>query len=267
MQIVSISENTTLKEGLLPEHGLSLFIKTENSQKILFDTGQSGNFVFNAEKLGLKISGIDFAVISHGHYDHGGGLEFFLKENHKAPVFINQLAFLERYSLKTTGFKFIGLNPHLKDNPRFIKCGDLRKISDEIFLFSNVSGSFPLSEGSKLLFSADKQTLDKFSDEQNLVITENSKTFLFAGCAHCGIINIIEKLFYISGKYPDYVFGGFHLMKSDKKEVEFLAEKLLTYPNTIFYTMHCTGKEQFEIMKKILGARIEYFSCGSIFSR
>lgn len=267
MQIVSISENTTLKEGLLPEHGLSLFIKTENSQKILFDTGQSKNFVFNAEKLGLKINEIDFAVISHGHYDHGGGLDFFLKENHKAPVFINQGAFIERYSLKSTGFKFIGLNPHLKDNPRFIKCGDLRKISDDIFLFSNVKGSFPLSKGCKLLFSADKKTLDKFSDEQNLVITENSKTYLFAGCAHCGIVNIIEKFSCILGTLPDYVFGGFHLMKSDEKEVELLAKKLLTYSNTIFYTMHCTGKEQFEIMKKILGARIEYFSCGSIFSR
>ena len=266
MRIISVLENFAAEKELSSEHGLSLFIETCGAEKILFDTGQSGVFVENAVKLGVDLTQIDFLVISHGHYDHGGGLKRFFEINSGAEVYIRQGAFKSRYSQKPAGMKFIGLDPDLENNTRFVKCDDFQKISGEIFLFSGVNGVFPRPVGNSLLFDKDRETLDNFSDEQNLVITENKKTFLFAGCAHCGIVNIMEKMYSLFGKYPDYVFSGFHLMKSGQDEVEFLAEKLLTYKNTMYYTMHCTGLEQFEVMKKIMGGRIDYFSCGSVFS-
>lgn len=83
MQIFSIVENTS-RQGLAVEHGLSLYVKLSDGIHVLFDMGQGALFSRNARALGLKVSRVDMAVISHGHYDHGGGLSAFLKENNKA---------------------------------------------------------------------------------------------------------------------------------------------------------------------------------------
>jgi 7,8-dihydropterin-6-yl-methyl-4-(beta-D-ribofuranosyl)aminobenzene 5'-phosphate synthase len=83
MKISVLCENTTKKENILSEHGLSLFIETEK-HKILFDMGQSDAFLKNAKTLGIDLSTVDIAILSHGHYDHGGGLRAFLEYNEKA---------------------------------------------------------------------------------------------------------------------------------------------------------------------------------------
>ena len=90
MRIVTLVENTARRQDLTAEHGLSLYIETEN-HKILFDAGQSEAFAENAKKLGVDLTQTDLAVLSHGHYDHGGGLAKFLEANDHAPIFLSPL--------------------------------------------------------------------------------------------------------------------------------------------------------------------------------
>lgn len=127
MRITALTENTS-KNGLLSEHGLSLYIETEN-RKILFDTGQSDLFSKNAETLGIDLSEVDLAVLSHGHYDHGGGLKKFLELNNTAKVYMNKHAFEPHYNGTE---KYIGLDVCLKNNERIVFTDEVYNIEKEI---------------------------------------------------------------------------------------------------------------------------------------
>ena len=96
MKITTLIENTSAR-GLPTEHGLSLFVETAE-HKFLFDMGQTDLFARNAETLGIALSKVDFAVLSHGHYDHGGGLNTFLALNDHAPVYMSRYAFEPHYN-------------------------------------------------------------------------------------------------------------------------------------------------------------------------
>lgn len=107
--------------------------------KILFDVGASELFLKNAEKLGVNITDVDFLVISHGHYDHGGGLKTFFKENTKAKVFLHHLAFEKHYAIRPNDkLDFIGLDDELKQNKQIALTSDQFYISNGIQVFSNV---------------------------------------------------------------------------------------------------------------------------------
>lgn len=267
MKITSIIENTSRK-GLPVEHGLSLYIGKDDGQKILFDMGQSALFATNAKSLKLSIADVDVAIVSHGHYDHGGGLKTFLTENGKAKIFIHQEAFLSHYSLRETGLRYIGLDPTLRSNGRLVFCGDKTCIDKGMMLFANVQGHCCNPVGNRLLFGPEETQNDSFRHEQSLILEETGKVVLFAGCAHCGIINILRKAEEVTGKTPTHVFAGMHLVKSGLGETEenafinALAHELQQYRNTQFYTMHCTGEEQYRKLKSLMGNQIEYLSCG-----
>ena len=239
MKITALVEDTS-KNKLKSEHGLSLYIESGQG-KILFDTSQSKLFAENAEKLGIDLSQVDFAVISHGHYDHGGGLEKFLQINKSAPVYISENAFGAFYN----GEKYIGLDKSLKENERLSFISENTHISDgaELFVSTSVSNnnfsSFGLSEEK----GGEKQP-DTFAHEIYLQLESGGKKVLFSGCSHRGIINILNYF------KPDVFIGGFHLLKvEDKKALEEAARKLSAF-DTDFYTCHCTGEQQYNYLKE-----------------
>ena len=263
MKITSVVENTSAI-GMPVEHGLSLYIQLTNGSNILFDMGQRRLFAENAEQLGLDIAYIDMAIVSHGHYDHGGGLRSFLEINNKAKVYIHKDAFQPHYSLKEDGLKYIGMDRDLQDNSRLIECGSITRLDDNMTLFADVNGDCCCPQGNRLLFGPSETQNDTFSHEQNLIIEEKSNTILFAGCAHKGIINIMRKAEKVIGKTPTHVFAGLHLAKTpiDDAFISTLAHELMNYKHCKFYTMHCTGTEQYHQLKEIMGYQIEYLSCG-----
>ena len=213
MIIKVLVENTSVSKSYGCEHGLSIYIETKN-KKILFDVGASDLFYKNAKKHGVKIADIDFLIISHGHYDHGGGLRKFFDKNNTAEVFIHNQAFDNYYVVNQNGrADYIGLDKSIKDNKQIIFTSDRFFIDKGIQIFSNIRQNklFPITNDG-LMAEKNKEIVDDaFLHEQNLIIEEEEKTVLFTGCAHNGIINIIEHFYNIKGRMPDYVIGGFHL--------------------------------------------------------
>lgn len=254
MKITSLLENTTLNNSYKTEHGLSLYIETKN-HKILFDMGQTDLFVENAKTLGINLEDIDIAILSHGHYDHGGGLEKFLKINTKAPVYLSRFAFGDYYNGQE---KYIGLDKKIKNNKRLIFTDDNTVINNNMTLYSCNSferkhnpGSSGLTELSNGIFEP-----DKFLHEQYLLINENDKKILISGCSHKGILNITDWFL------PDVLVGGFHFSKLslDDKLKEYA--EYLDKSDTAFYTCHCTGTIQYDFMKTHM-RNLHYLSCGS----
>ncbi len=251
MRITILAENTAL-DGFGAEHGLSLYIETKK-HKILFDMGQTELFAENAQKLGINLAEVDFAVLSHGHYDHGGGLKKFLETNQKAPVYISKYAFEPHYNGTE---KYIGLDASLKDNARLVFTESKTVIAEGLTVFDcgekpkHDLGSFGLT-----VRRGDEFLPDDFRHEQYLLIEENGKEILISGCSHRGIMNIAERF------APDFLIGGFHFSKlpTDEKLKEY-AEYLDSF-GTEYFTYHCTGIEQYEFMKKHM-KRLSYISSG-----
>ena len=255
MKIVTLVENTSIREDLEAEHGLSLYIEY-NDLRILFDMGQGDKFIANAESLGVDLSKVDIAVISHGHYDHGGGLEAFLKINTKAKIYMSEHAFEEHYNAED---KYIGLDVGLMQNDRIVFIKEKVVLSPDITLYtsSNVKkscniGAFGLKkmEGGKLLE-------DDFCHEIYLEIINSGKSVLFSGCSHGGIIDVMDSF------SPHILIGGFHFFKIEDEEILKKYAKDLSRHDTDYYTCHCTGQVQFEYMKKHVH-RLSYLSSGSV---
>jgi len=269
MIIKVLAENTSSSESLGSEHGLSLYIETEK-HKLLFDTGASGLFAANAEKLGVDLSEADTVVISHGHYDHGGGLKTFLDINKKAAVYVHNKVFGKYFSQKPGNIKaYIGLDETLISSNRFVFCGNNYVLDDELELFSGVTPKRLVPSGNSNLYMkiGEDFLLDSFAHEQNLIINQGGKTLLIAGCAHNGIVNIIDCFAAQKGKFPDYIIGGFHLYSqgrktSEKPETVAKIGEILLGTHSQYYTCHCTGIEAYEHLKSVMGNKIGYLSTG-----
>ena len=269
IRLIGLTENTTERTELRSKHGLSLYIETEK-HKILFDLGPNDLFLKNAEKLGIDVSAVDTAVISHGHVDHCGGLKYFLKNNEKAKIFVRREA-TDKHFVKVLGIPFYaGIDKKLVRGDRFVFTADRFSSDEEITLFSNVRGRFPLpeSDGNLLAEKNGKIVSDDFCHEQNLLISSGEKRILICGCAHAGIVNIVREAKSVAGAYPTAVVGGFHLYEPVKKRYESTeyidsVAAALRETDATFFTCHCTGEKAYERMKNALDGRLKYIRTGS----
>ena len=265
MKITCLMDNVA-REGYECAHGLSLYVEA-CSRRFLFDLGPDDGYIGNAARAGIDLSGCEFAIISHAHDDHGGGLAAFLEKCPCAPVYLRDGGFEPRWSHPAVGVsKPIGLDASLAESGRIVYTGEKYVISPGLTLFAGVHGRELFSGANRVLFGPDNVTPDDFSHEQDLLIEENGKRVLIAGCAHNGIVNILNRCAELCPEPPDAVIGGFHLMipatgETDDDLTDALAERLAQLP-TRFYTCHCTGLKSFERLKERMGEQISYLAAG-----
>lgn len=252
------------------QHGLSLHIEVAG-HKILFDMGADGLFAENALKMGLDLSSVDIAFVSHGHSDHGGGLKAFLQTNEKAKVYLSSRAFEPHFARRSGGeMGSIGLDPNLLEEGRLILVPGNLRIDDLLEIMSEAGGDTFRPSGNSDLFmeKGGKLLEDDFGHEQNLVVREHTKAVLLAGCAHNGIVNILERFKGGYGRFPEYVVGGFHMYNKSagSSESPGFIEAVASYligTGASFYTCHCTGLEAYSQLKSLMGERIGYIGTGS----
>ena len=260
MKIQVLIENTTNTPGIIAEHGLSFYIET-GSHKILFDMGQSAAFAQNAKMMGVDLSQVDIAILSHGHYDHGGGLPEFLSLNEKAMVYVSRYAGEPHFS----GERDIGLAKGLIKGDRFRLVDDTLQIDEQLSLvtFHHRERPFPMDCSGLKMKEKGQLIPEDFRHEQYLLIREKDKNVLISGCSHKGILNIMSWI------QPDVLVGGFHFMKWDPASqqgmrlLENAAQNLLAY-KTRYYTCHCTGQAQYTFLKDRMGEKLSYLSAADV---
>ncbi len=262
MKIAVLMENTQSAPVFACEHGLSLYLET-GAGNILFDTGASPAFAQNAQLLGVDLAGVDFAVLSHGHYDHGGGLGRFLAENAVAPVYLSARAFGQYYNASGA---YIGLDPSLRGHPRLIPAGDALEIGPGLSLLScnGLPKPFPLDSAGLTQLVEGVHRPDAFLHEQYLVLQLGGRRVVVSGCSHKGVLNILSWL------RPDVFIGGFHFMKQPlgpqgNPLMDRAAQVMLSLP-TQYYTGHCTGSAQYAYLKAQMGDRLQPLPAGQVFS-
>ncbi len=268
MRIVNLIENTEGSRGCLFEHGLSFYVET-GEHKLLVDAGATGAFLVNAQRLGVDLGQVDMMILSHGHYDHGGGILDLAAQHPHIRILMQNGADGAYYHKNDKMVKYIGIDPQVMELPQVELVEGDKEIDDGIFLFTGVTGRKLWPSGNRELKEKRGAGFcqDEFLHEQYLVLSEGRKRVLLSGCAHNGILNIIEKYRELYGTDPDVVVSGFHMNKKhgySQEDLETIKEIAaeLKKTDTLFYTGHCTGEIPYQIMKKIMGEQLVYVHSG-----
>lgn len=265
MKCTILSENRANTPQFCAEHGLSYWIET-GPYHILFDFGGSDVFCRNAARLVIRLEEADFAVLSHGHSDHGGGLAAFFAKNERAPVYVQRGVWTGHASVHGGVYHDLTVSLPPNADARIRYAGEREVITPHITLVSGVKQTlFPLSANADMKRLHDgREETDDFSHEQSLVVREGGTSYLFCGCAHCGILNIVARAEALTGTRMDVIFGGLHLSRESEKTVDDLARRLTAYE---VYTGHCTGERAYAQLHKYLGERLHALRAGDVIER
>ena len=252
LQITTLIEDTGDEQGqYLCEHGLSMYIEFDG-KNILFDTGQTGDAVKNAEKIGKSLQGVDTMIISHGHYDHSGGVKKFIgKMEQNIDMFIGKEFFRQKYKQNENGEYYYRGNDfteeELKDyNIKLNKIEeDVTYISDKIIILKNFKkyNDYEIIPSKFVVKENGEYVQDQFPEELALGLITLKGLVIITGCSHAGIINIIK-----TGSerihIPIYeVIGGTHLIGANDERIDQTIIEMKNMGIKKIAVSHCTGDE------------------------
>lgn len=260
MKVSILTDNIVKKRGFLAEHGLSLYIE-HGGINILFDTGQSSVYCHNAVAMGIDLQNTDGIVLSHGHYDHCGGLIHFPKTSKYPAIYAHRQAFYKRYfkiSLNKE-FKDISIPWGLAEHPdiqkSLIYTPKMLNPYPTVHILTEIPSSTDFEDIAKdfFIFQSEHMITDMFFDEQILVIETKAGLVIFLGCSHLGVINCLN---YVRKCFPEQsiyaLFAGMHMEEASPLRVEMTIHYMMEYKIQNVVPMHCTGILSICEMKRFL---------------
>lgn len=275
MKFVVLIENTALEGSCLAaEHGLSLYIEY-HGHRLLLDAGSSGQFADNAAALGIDLNQVEFAVLSHGHYDHADGLRRFFAENQTAKVYARTAAGGSYFSTSAGSPRFIGIHRDIWEGQqaRFVLQDECLPLFAGAWLVPETVYGGPFANPETNLLrkvGQDRFEPDDFSHEQSLVLESARGVVVFNSCSHGGIVNIVQGVKEQLQRPVYAVVGGLHMfsrtaqsgMNCTPEYVRSVANALMEEGVEKVYTGHCTGEAAFSVLKEHLGDRLEALAGG-----
>jgi len=250
-RITVLVENTANRGGLLAEHGLSFWIEL-GSRRILFDTGQSDILIRNAQELGLDLREVDAIVLSHGHYDHVGGLKQVLGMAPAGAVYFHPEALKPKFARNGERIRQIGIEEEVA-RMLLQRQGDRLGFRTDgptvIFPGVTATGRIPRKsefEDTGGPFYADQGCTkpDELLDDQALALETADGLVVILGCAHAGVINTLD---YVRELFPNRpirtVLGGTHLVRASRTRIAHTIEAIRRHDVQRIGPAHCTGAE------------------------
>ena len=276
MLVKVLVDNVAGDSPLRGEWGLSVYIEF-GQKRYLLDTGASRLFASNAAIMGVDLSKVDMAVLSHAHYDHANGMAEFFRINEIAPFYLRKGAGENCYHThKLFGpfayHEYIGIRKkllgHYAHRIRFAE-GDAQ-IDPGVFLIPHKDSVVSPEARADIARSTglsikenDRYRYDSFDHEQSLVFDTPKGLFVMNSCSHAGADNIVKE---IETSFPSKkiyaILGGFHLYRYPDAQVRAFAQRLQELDVQKIYTGHCTGKRAFEILREVLDARVQQMFTG-----
>jgi 7,8-dihydropterin-6-yl-methyl-4-(beta-D-ribofuranosyl)aminobenzene 5'-phosphate synthase len=265
VRITILVENSVNRRGLLAEHGVSFLVETSD-QKILWDTGQGFALKHNAEKLGVDFQSLNVIALSHGHYDHTGGLLDVLAQNKTCPIYLHPDAISPKYSNhKNIGSPLQNQPIFEQYSERLIWTEKTAEIRPGIFVTGAIPRLHPL-ENTGGQFSCDPEhfTEDLLRDDQALFMEVSQGIIVLLGCAHSGVINTLDYIAQITGKKEFYaIIGGTHLLNASEERLKATVETFERYSLQMIGANHCTGFKAVNYLVNYFGDRFIPCSVGT----
>lgn len=261
LKITTLVENTKGEHlSLENEHGFSAYIEYDGC-KILFDTGQSDNYIKNAEKLNIDLSKTMHVVLSHGHYDHSGGFRYFAeKYGNQFVLHVGKKFFLDKYAFDGVRWEYLGNDfdeQYLKEKEiHFVYTGsELEEIAPGAYLVSNFTRTTDFEKINKrfYIYKNNEYIPDTFSDEISLVLDTEKGLVLIVGCSHPGIVNICETVKSKLGKKIYGIIGGTHLVEASDEQIDLTFKYFEEMEIELMGLSHCSGQKAVEQARKWKG--------------
>ncbi|MCL6448996.1 MAG: MBL fold metallo-hydrolase [Armatimonadetes bacterium] len=272
LKITVLSENTVgVTAGLTGEWGLAMLVEWAG-KKILFDTGERGALVENAAALGVDLQSVDALVISHGHYDHTGGMRAFLRRRGRLPVYAHPGFFAPHYG-SLPREHYIGV-PFCREElaslgADFIFKREPQEIIPGLWISGEVPRKTAFEEGDSRLFClADgKKTPDPLADDLSLYCATPEGLVVILGCAHAGLVNICEHAREVTGKNRIYgIIGGTHLGPVTDTQRDATVAYLQQLDLAFLAANHCTGLPVMARLAALFGPRFHFAPAGASFT-
>ncbi|HIE08569.1 MAG TPA: MBL fold metallo-hydrolase [Armatimonadetes bacterium] len=274
MRALVVVDNSVSSGGAVAEHGWSVLVEA-NGRKVLVDAGQRANiFLHNVEVLGLDLSEVDAVVLSHGHYDHAGGVLQAVTRSRGKVLFVHPGAFVKRFSVKEgRPPRFVGVRWHEDDvsservGGRVEHALEFMEIFEGIFVTGPIPRREPFESPDPHLKveREGKLTSDTVEDDMALVVREGDGIVVVTGCAHSGIVNTVKFALEKGGcEKVKAVIGGMHLMSAEDGRVERTAEALKELGVMAVFPAHCTGLKATLKLARLLGEVVRPVCVGEV---